>query len=543
MTNKKSTAKKKYVTVTGKNGGKIKTTVGSNTYNTLIKNGGSVSGGSSGSSSSSTYSSVGKTRDQILADAQKTVAAIQKGFAESKDTFSQGDLDKFGAGLQGTQSSLDKYVATQPKAVQDRVALAKATAPTNAGLVTTPMTPPTVPTTTPDTPGIADATAGVAGLSTENQKMADFAAKQEADRIKREEARQKESKTLMDKFLGNMTSPSEARTDAWDETGMDVQKYFAKQEAGIKEIESLTNEYNAVTAARDQQIAQTNDAMGSMNFINNQTAQIERNAAPKLNRLSADINAKAATLQAQQGNYAEARAYVNDAVSAATADAKFKFDMYSVFYDENKDNFDRIESIYTDAYKTQMDIAKQEYDAQLAEKELIGEYMLKYPSAGLKMTDSIEEASRKISAVSGTTVDLTADQKNYEYAVAGGYEGSFADWIGKGGGVSDDVEGLVIALYNKQIGIGDVPSELRNSVLSLYNKMVELDKTEESTPEESQITTPTSLRERLNLQPVGTTIITAPAGNYANSSPAYSYFGTPERQATTTAVWGNLFGS
>lgn len=65
MAIKKATTKKKYVTVTGKNGGKITTTVGSNTYNTLIKNGGKVaSSGSSSSGSSSPSSSPSNSSSQ-----------------------------------------------------------------------------------------------------------------------------------------------------------------------------------------------------------------------------------------------------------------------------------------------------------------------------------------------------------------------------------------------------------------------------------------------------------------------------------------------
>jgi len=525
---KKKVVKKKVVTVTGKNGGKIKTTVGSNTYNTLIKNGGKVSSSSSSSSSGSSSSSSNKSVAQQVADISAQAKKIQDAINTSKLT--SKERDQIGSSIQKATGAVSTLVKSDNVAKATggigstgiNYALPKAQAPVNPAAITPGMEPVQTPEITPETPGIIDAVGGVTGLGVENQRMSDYMKKQDEARVKREQEQQKTQQTLLEKFLGkngeNVTSPSEARQNAWDETGIDVEKYFAKQEAGIKEIESLTNDYNAVEAARDQQIAQSNDKMASMNFINNQTAQIERNAAPKLNEISANINAKAATLQAQQGNYAEARSYVNDAVQAATADAKFKFDMFSTFYEINKDNFDRVESIYSDAFKNQMAIAQQDYEVQLAEKQMIGEYMLKYPTAGLSMNDSLSDASRKLGdiGVGIQGADLTADQRNFLFAQE---NPAFADFMGKASDSDmNTLNSYAEGLLNGDMEITNIPEKYRAAAYALSNKMAQ---------------------ELLNpVEPVKETTISAPTGTYSSSS--------LNQGPTLTSIWNsltsNLFG-
>ena len=494
--------KKKIVTVTGKNGGKIKTTVGSNTYNTLIKNGGSVAGSSSSSSSKP------QTREQQIAAIQKQGQTIKSTYDSIKGTITQAERDSL-------SGSISKASA----------ALTKAGAPSNAAAVKTDVAPYVAPTVTPPTGDIGTPMASIAGRQA-------YIKKEEARQLKLDADRKAENAKIEKTWLSEMISPSKAREQAQQETGIDVGDYFAKQEKGIKEIESLSNDYNAVVAARDQQIAQSNDKMASMNFINNQTAQIERNAAPKLNEISANVNAKTATLEAQQGNFAQAQTYVNQAVQDATADNKFKFDMYATMYQENKDNFDRIDSIYSTSFKNAMDLAQMEYETQLDEKKTIGEYMLKYPSAGLTMKDTLESASTKLvgftDAKTGDSVSLTADMKNYEYAVNNGYEGSFADWVGNG---SNDVSSNFTSIMQQAIDAGATPEEAaREAALASENLGVPVD--------QKTLTSWTKYANGLTTtpppSPYGGQSISNPTGNETSTAPSTGFFG---------GIWNSLFGN
>jgi len=219
---------------------------------------------------------------------------------------------------------------------------------------------------------------------------------------RQEQARQQESQSMLSKLMGSTTSPSEARTAAQNETGINPANYFAEEKAKIAEIEVLTQEYNSVKAAMEQQIAGSYDKMASNNFISNQQAQITRNAAPKLNMLSANINSKAAVLQALQGRFNEAQNYVNQAVQDATADTKYQMDIFSTFYQMNQDSINRLDSIYQDSFKISMDLATTAYEQQYAEKTEIGKLMMDNPKAGISITDSLASAYAKVANSGGS---------------------------------------------------------------------------------------------------------------------------------------------
>lgn len=252
-----------------------------------------------------------------------------------------------------------------------------------------------LPDTTPDTGNTSLATAGTSSISTFLENMQKQNDANEKARVDAEKLRATENQSMLSKLLGSTTSPSDARTAAEAKTGVNVTNYFAEEKAKIAEIGSLTEEYNAVKAAKDAQIATTQDRMGSMNFINNQTAQIERNAAPKLNELSANINSKAAVLQASQGMFNEAQSYISQAVADSTADTKYKMDLFTTFYTVNQDSIDRLDKIYQDAFKTSMDLATVAYTQQVDEKTKVGELMLTYTKAGISISDTLEQALKK----------------------------------------------------------------------------------------------------------------------------------------------------
>lgn len=331
-----------------------------------------------------------KAGSLLLPSISNTLGTMKEGIASG--TYSQDELDKAGKAL-GSASGLIGNLSVK----DGRLAMAKApgnVADINSQFPTFKL--PEVPTEMGD---IGLPSAGMAGMQ---QYISDYTKML----TEREQQFQKEQKSTLQTFMDSLTSPKEAREQAWDETGMDVKEHFAEQQKGIKEVETLQGQYNDIVAAKDQQIAQTNDKMASMNFINNQVQQIERNAAPQLQRVSAQINAKAAVLEAQQGNFAQAQSYVNQAVQDAVADYKFKADMYSEMYKLNEDSFNRVSSIYSDAFKNQMALAQMQYEEQRLDKERVGELLLKYPTAGIDIyKDSYTDALKKAGVVSGTSGD------------------------------------------------------------------------------------------------------------------------------------------
>jgi peptidoglycan hydrolase-like protein with peptidoglycan-binding domain len=261
------------------------------------------------------------------------------------------------------------------------------------------------PTNTPPFGDVSNATSASAGT----QAFVDTQQQIATDRQKQVQAEQdalaKTTKPFLDKLLG-APSPMEARKAAQQETGINPEDYFADQKVKIAEIETLTKDYNATKAAMEQQIAASNDKLGSNNFINNQIAQIQRNAAPKLNMMSANINSKAATMQALQGNFNSAQDFVNQAVQDATAEQKYNFDLYQTFYQINKDTIDALDAPYAEAYKAALALSQSQYEQSVKNKQQIGEMMLAYPKAGISMGDTIEQAFKKAASSSQTTGDI-----------------------------------------------------------------------------------------------------------------------------------------
>jgi len=415
--------------------------------------------------------------------------------------------------------------ALQAASTRYAPSIPKSTVPTNAGSIPSPFSPVQTPTITPDLGNISLATAGMGGYQSFLDANKGFYEQQ----MQMQQQQSAKQDSMLQKFLGSVQSPTEARAQAQQETGIDVQKYFAKQEAGVKEIESLTKDYNKVVAMKDQQIAQTHDKLASMNFINNQVAQIERNAAPQLNQLSANINAKAAALQAQQGNFAEAQAYVNQAVQDATAETKFQFDMYQMLYQNNQESFDRLNAIYTNAYNTSMNIAQTAYEQQRAEKQTIGNLLLEYPTAGIDIyADSLDEAYRKAglvppTATGGSKESLTADMKNFLFAQE---NPAFADFMGKNG---SGTTANYTQVMQAAIDAGASPEEASRAAASVSEG--------DGIPvDQKTLSSWTAYARQLSPTPVqpAEQTISAPSGTYSSSSGG---------GVTLTSLWKSVTGA
>lgn len=270
--------------------------------------------------------------------------------------------------------------------------LAASPAPSNAGQVGTGFNTTNLPSTSPYSGNVSSAAASTAGASSALEaQMASY-----QEQLAQREREQAQNQKSLLSFLKNAPSQTEMRQDAYQEAGIDPSEYFADQKRRIAEIDTLTQEYNAQVAARDQAIAQSYDKLATNSFINNQIGQIERNAAPRLNQMSANINSKAAVLQALQGNFNEARSFVDQAVNDAVADQKFKLDLYTTMYQMNQDSIDRLDKKYSEAFGYAFTLAQREYDEAREDKQLLGELLLQNPQAGISMNDTLDQAYAKI---------------------------------------------------------------------------------------------------------------------------------------------------
>ena len=386
----------------------------------------------------------------------------------------------------------------------------------------------------PDISGSTGAIAGTQSLIGSEEQLF----QQRLEQTKQlQESKNQASQSMLTKLLGSK-SPEQALIDAWQQLGIDPAQHYAQQKAIIAEIESLTKDYNSVVAARDAQLATSQGSMASMNFINNQQAQINRNAAVVLNQKAANINAKTATLEALQGNFASAQTFVNQAVQAAAAQYEYNYNSYKIFKEQNDEMFNALDSVYQDAYNYQLQKAQNEYETKKAEAKQVGNLMLEYPTAGININDTYNDAivkAQKIAAVeynkkgTGTGVkpktftvgsetinetgDTWTDTVNYLKALK--RQGMFSDFS-----YNQQVNALVQAegLELNEDNINAMKSRVNN----------ELKKSDIIAPEKT-ITKPSEkvISEIGRLQPLGTT------------SPQTT---SPMIKETTGGFWSSLFG-
>ncbi len=247
------------------------------------------------------------------------------------------------------------------------------------------------------TPSISTAQAGLAGSQEYTEGSLQDLEQKRQEALKQQT---EEKKGFLDNIF--KTSPQEAGEDAADEIDFSAKQYFRDRKVKEAEIETLNSEFNAAKQAMEEQIALSYDKLGSNDFINNQIAQIQRNAAPKLNYLAAEINTKQATLALMEDNFEQARSYIQEAITNATANQRYKLEAYSAYMEANQPLIDAIDDQYKNAINFGYDIAAKEYDRAVDEKEKVGDLMLDYNGrgAGIKITDSYEDAVRKASPYS-----------------------------------------------------------------------------------------------------------------------------------------------
>ncbi len=281
------------------------------------------------------------------------------------------------------------------------LSLPKATPPTNVSAITN--TPSfSIPTTSPSL-GNTSSVGGLVSFYDQAFKVYD---QQQADlqsQITQAKTTQAtETAPWYSKLIGAKT-PEEVRSSAMSDTGVDAKEYFALQKASLEEIRKLNENYNAEVAKKDEEInaLRENSEGRSEGGISQEVSRVENRYATRLNQISANINTKSAIFEAEQGRFAEAQQYINQAVQDATADTRYNLELFNTFYKTNQDTIDSLESKYQDAFKSALGFAEQKYQTDFEIKSQIGQLMLENPSAGITLNDSLSTAYAKAGIAPG----------------------------------------------------------------------------------------------------------------------------------------------
>lgn len=277
-----------------------------------------------------------------------------------------------------------------------------ASAPTSSTQVTSTsaFNSPSLPPPTGDT---TKASAFVAGTDQELSTMEALLQKEFDQRMEIEKQRQASESKWTKLLQSSVPNQTQIREDVWDSTGIVPKEYFAQQRALSAEINALNLEYNKTKTAMQSEVLQANDRLATTGNISREQYAIEKRYFPTLTRMSAEVNSKAAYQSALKGNFAEARDFVSQAVEDAVATKKYQYDLFKTMFERESDKFDRLDSIYKDAFSGGMELAKTSYEQTLREKNAIGDMMIDpaLRGAGINITDTYEEALAKAQAVAG----------------------------------------------------------------------------------------------------------------------------------------------
>jgi len=107
---------------------------------------------------------------------------------------------------------------------------------------------------------------------------------------------------------------------------------------------------------------------------------------------SAKLSGYAATIDALNGNITRAQSFIAQAVNAATYDQEQNLNRLTKTYEMNKDLFSSLGSQYQNAFNQAINIKQQELSDAKQQKNAIGDLMIKYPSAGITIDMSLEQA-------------------------------------------------------------------------------------------------------------------------------------------------------
>jgi len=314
------------------------------------------------------------------------------------------------------------------------------------------------PTQAVRTPQVSYSNAGINGVGgftaygTEKIK----AETEEEKRVRQlEEAQLKQQDTISETqrpfWERFMSSPSREETIKTAQKESGINKARIEEQAAFAQLSSKQNEYNRILAARDSQIAKTQDVLGSTNFINNQIAQINRNAAPEINRLSADINTQAAVLAYRQNKVEEANKFVNQAVDAMVADKKDALDYINAIIEMNQPYVNLLSDKYKSALEDEKLTRARTYETSKDEVRNLINLRIDNPQAGITDTDTLEQAFEKVRKNPKTSGDIVKDEQGNQFNIIRDSQGNIVNRIQISSGVPSDKSGKYSTRQDKMI--------------------------------------------------------------------------------------------
>lgn len=315
-----------------------------------------------------------------------------------------------------------------------------------------------------DNKSVSSLTTATAGLPSIYQKAYEDWLKQktEAEKAMGVDTTKGESMwTKMIKGIKGKPTADVAGAQATAQAQYQVPEWLKKTQEQSVKVAALQGEIDKINVLQLQEIDRARAQLANVPtyIIDRQENQINREYASQKAYKAAELGGEAALLKAYSGNLTEARNLANDAVNAYTYDIQQKradFDSLYNIYGDWIASLDKEQKSILDNARTEA--IRQEDNAKKDAAQVM-EWALKYPNAGIKITDTLAKANEKAMAVAPTekpSIFGSAEGGYYQQV----YNPTTGKWetqqvmAGTGGGISgltqSGKEGLASELVEVQ---------------------------------------------------------------------------------------------
>ena len=249
---------------------------------------------------------------------------------------------------------------------------------------------------------------------------------------------------------------------------------FQQLQTTAGEIQSLTLSLNAVNTREQQKLLAIEGQAVTMGTINSQSDQAKRSFLMEKSSISADITAKAAYLQALQGNFQLVTQLVDKAVNYAFMDQQQKINDYRWMYSNYKDEMNNLTSREQQLFDTLLSSIERETAAQKADmRDKISLYInagIPIPDMATLRNQSFEEAAQYVSthggdplAQLGRELELRrqSELEMQNQLRAAGFGGT-----GGGGGGEDTILSPANVRRVQALGADDLSEDVQNIIVN-----------------------------------------------------------------------------
>ena len=271
--------------------------------------------------------------------------------------------------------------------------------------------PPTLPSLPPEK-GSPDATLAIQGAGATQTTLSSLQ-DQLAKWNKEKEALLQQQQGLLDK-LTNRQPKSEAELLKEQFGEWAIPQTFKQIQDITQSSLPLYKQLSDLDTAETNELNRNSQRMASTTAIREEENAIKERYAKMKAPIASELHAYAAQIQALQGNLNTAQQLANNAVKAATYDEERDYNRLKDFISINQSFINGLDSDQKYIMTQALNLQRRKLEEARQDKTNVMNLKLKYPEAGISITDTLEEATKK---ASDWTANQPATEKASDYQI------------------------------------------------------------------------------------------------------------------------------